>query len=202
MRLSRRHLLLGPAGLVTGLGLCLDKAAAQAAAPGGTDPALAARLQQGGVVAAFRHANAPGTFDPPGLDLARCSTQRNLDDAGRAQARRLGQWFVQQGLRPARVRTSPWCRCRDTATLAFGQADDWAALGSPRGVSEQAGAAHLAQLRQALQARRRQAGFEVWVTHMFVLSDLVATATASGEGLLLQAGPDGQPQVLGRIVVA
>lgn len=192
MHLSRRRLLLGPAGLVTGL----------VPLQGQADELAAAQLRRGGVVAAFRHANAPGTFDPPGFDLARCSTQRNLDDAGRTQARRLGQWFARQGLQPAAVRTSPWCRCRDTATLAFGQADDWAALGSPRGVSESTGAQHLAQLREALQARYGQAGFVVWVTHMFVLQDLVGTGTASGEGLVLQAAADGRIGVVGRIVVA
>jgi len=43
-------------------------------------------IRAGGVVAAFRHALAPGTFDPPGFTLGDCSTQRNLNDEGRAQA--------------------------------------------------------------------------------------------------------------------
>ena len=159
-------------------------------------------LRRGGVIAAFRHANAPGTFDPPGFRLDDCSTQRNLDDSGRAQARRLGDWFRGQGLQPGAVRSSPWCRCLETATLAFGKADRWAALGSPRGVSESAGAEHLQQLRQALRAQRGRPGFEVWVTHMFVLNDLTGEGTASGEGLLLRARDDGGVEVAARIVVA
>lgn len=181
------------------------------AAPARPDPALAqaaALLRGGGVVAAFRHASAPGTFDPPGFRLGDCSTQRNLDDAGRAQARRLGAWFQAQGLRPAAVRSSPWCRCIDSATLAFGRADHWAALSSPRGPSssgagsESAGAEHLQQLREALLAARSRSGFEAWVTHQFVLNDLVGSSTASGEGLVLQADAQGLPRVLARIVVA
>ena len=187
--LRRRSLLLSPLGLTL-------------APPSSATDEATALLRRGGVVAAFRHAIAPGTFDPPGFKLEDCRTQRNLDDSGRAQARRMGEWFKARSLQPTVVRSSPWCRCVDTATLAFGRAERWAALGSPRGVTESAGAEHLQQLRTALQAARSQTGFAVWVTHMFVLSDLAGTGTASGEGLLLQALPDGRVQVAARIVAA
>lgn len=162
-------------------------------------PASLALLREGGLVLALRHALAPGTFDPPGFQLGDCSTQRNLNDEGRAQARQIGAWFQAQGLKPARVRSSPWCRCVDTAQLAFGTHETWAALGSPRGGTEATNAAGLQALRAGVQAASRQRGqFEVWVTHMFVLSDLVGQGTSVGEGLLLRAGADGVPQVLGR----
>ena len=164
-------------------------------------PDAEAALRAGGVVAAFRHALAPGTFDPPGFRLGECGTQRNLNDEGRAQARRVGEWFASRSLKPARVRSSPWCRCMDTATLAFGRAQAWDALASPRGVSETTGAANLKTLRKALvEASARRGVFEVWVTHMFVLSDLASTSTASGEGLILQADANGAPRVLARLV--
>ena len=157
-------------------------------------------LREGGVVVAFRHALAPGTFDPPGFTLGDCSTQRNLSDEGRAQARRIGQWFQARGLQPARVRSSPWCRCVDTATLAFGRAEAWPALGSPRGSPERTNADHLQQLRSALAAASAQRGrFETWVTHMFVLSDLVQRGSSSGEGLVLRTGASGAVQVLARL---
>jgi len=163
---------------------------------------IADRLRTGGVVIAFRHALAPGTFDPPGFRLGDCSTQRNLSDEGRAQARRIGEWFKARALQPAAVRSSPWCRCVDTATLAFGSAEPWSALGSPRGSTETTNAESLQQLRAAVAAATRQRGrFEVWVTHMFVLADLVGANTASGEGLLLGADSRGAPQVLGRLLV-
>ncbi|MDH4053068.1 MAG: histidine phosphatase family protein [Rubrivivax sp.] len=159
-----------------------------------------AKIRTGGVVVAFRHALAPGTFDPPEFRLGDCTTQRNLNDVGRAQAQRLGQWFRQQGLSPAAVRSSPWCRCMDTATLAFDQAQAWPALGSPRGTSPEAYADNLKTLRQALaDVAARPGRFEVWVTHMFVLSDLVGGGVSSGDGLVLAAGVDGQPQLLARL---
>ena len=167
------------------------------------DDSLLPRLRAGGCVVAFRHASAPGTYDPPGMKLGDCSTQRNLGEGGRAQARRLGAWFAERRLAPARIRTSPWCRCVDTAQLAFGQAETWAALGSPRAGTEETNAASLAELRAALAAAAGQPGrFEVWVTHMFVLNDLTGAGTASGEGLLLDLTPGGAPRVLGRLVVA
>ena len=173
---------------------------ARAQAPDDATAAALRALRAGGAVVAFRHALAPGTFDPPGFKLGDCSTQRNLDEAGRAQARRIGQWFAQQGLRPARVRSSPWCRCIDTALLAFGQAEPWPALGSPRGSPEQTNAQHLAELKRALrQAAASPRALQVWVTHMFVLSALTQQNSASGEGLVLAAGTADTVQVLGRI---
>ena len=157
-------------------------------------------LREGGCVIAFRHALAPGTFDPPGFTLGDCRTQRNLSDGGRDQARRIGAWFESRGLKPVRVRSSPWCRCVDTAQLAFGRAETWPALGSPRGATESTNAASLRELRAALAAVGQQRGrFEVWVTHMFVLSDLAATGSSSGEGLVLRQGPEGAVQVLARL---
>lgn len=157
--------------------------------------------QAAGGVLMLRHALAPGTFDPPGFSLGDCASQRNLDDEGRRQARQLGRWFAARQLRPTRVRSSPWCRCLDTARLAFGdRAEPWAALGSPRAGNEQANMQALAQLRQGVTTVvTRRAGFEVWVTHMFVFSALLGEGAGSGEGALLGLGKDGAPQVIVRV---
>jgi len=189
MTMQRRELL---AAAAFGPMLLARPLAAFAAEP------VADALRTGGVVLAMRHALAPGTFDPPQFKLGDCSTQRNLSDAGREQARRTGAWFKARALVPARVRSSPWCRCVDTATLAFGNADAWPALGSPRGSADAENAAHLAELRRALAAVA-PGRFEVWVTHQFVISDLVASGTDSGEGLVLRAGAGGAPTVLARL---
>ncbi len=178
-------------------------AAAAAATAGADAQRWQQPLREGGLVVALRHAIAPGTFDPPQFKLGDCSTQRNLSDEGRAQARRIGAALRAQGLQPALVRSSPWCRCIDTATLAFGTAEPWAALGSPRGSSESTSAEHLASLRAALRSASSQRGrVEVWVTHMFVLAALLQEGAASGEGLVLRSGSDGAPQLLGRITPA
>lgn len=154
-----------------------------------------------GAVMLFRHALAPGTFDPPNFRLGDCTTQRNLSEQGRQQARQIGAWFSERGLKPTRVRSSPWCRCVDTARLAFGERNQaWAALGSPRAGTEATNAQALAQLRSALAAAVAQpGGFEVWVSHNFVLQALLGEGAASGEGLLLGLADGGAPLLRQRL---
>jgi hypothetical protein len=192
--MDRRTLLIAAA--LPGLAL-LDEAAAADPA----ENAVADALRAGGCVVAMRHALAPGTFDPPEFKLGDCATQRNLSDAGRAQARRIGAWFAGRGLEPAAVRSSPWCRCIDTAQRAFGRAEVWAVLGSPVNSPADVNAAREAELSRALAAV--PAGrFEAWVTHNFVLSDFAGVGTGSGEGLVLRPGTNGRPQVVARLAVA
>ena len=74
-------------------------------------------LRSGGHVALLRHAIAPGVGDPPGFTIGNCSTQRNLSPAGRAQSKRIGELLRTNGIRKARVFSSQWCRCLDTARL-------------------------------------------------------------------------------------
>jgi hypothetical protein len=164
--------------------------AARAADTAPVPAAVRQALRQGGVALAFRHARAPGTFDPPGMRLDRCETQRNLDAGGRAQARALGVALRAAGLQPARVRSSPWCRCLDTARLAFGEAEAWDALGSPADQDAAWRGRALGDLRAGLAAIA-PGRFEAWSTHMFVLADLTGLNLAPAEALVLQAPPAG-----------
>lgn len=199
MPLSRRHLLrTALTGPVTGIAAAATAATAQSTQPADSPTDPAALLHSGGLVLLLRHALAPGTFDPPGFQLGDCSTQRNLDTTGRAQATQIGAWLAQRGLRPARVRSSPWCRCLETAQLAFGSAEPWAALGSPAADTSPANrSAQQQALQQALAIASRQAGrFEAWVTHQFVITGLAGSSAAPGDGLLLRWGQRGRVDVL------
>lgn len=149
-----------------------------------------------GRVLLLRHARAPGTFDPPNFRLGDCQTQRNLDAEGRAQAEAIGRWFIRRGVVIDAVRSSPWCRCLDTAQLAFGRVSAWDMLGSPASLTASQRQQQLQALRHALIDARAQGGLQVWVSHMFVQQDLTAQSTDSGHGLLIQASVDGQPVVL------
>jgi phosphohistidine phosphatase SixA len=64
-----------------------------------------------------RHADAPGRGEPAGFDLNDCSTQRNLSDKGRNEARDLGAMFRSRGINVTKVLTSRWCRAHETAEL-------------------------------------------------------------------------------------
>lgn len=78
---------------------------------------LASDLNDGQHVLIMRHADAPGIGDPAGYQIDKCSTQRNLGDKGKKQAIIIGQWLSKQGITSAKVLSSPWCRCLDTAKL-------------------------------------------------------------------------------------
>ncbi|QWD47557.1 histidine phosphatase family protein [Polynucleobacter paneuropaeus] len=79
--------------------------------------ALADDLKDGQHVLLMRHADAPGYGDPAGYDIGLCSTQRNLGDYGKKQAKAIGSWLRGQGINKAQIFSSPWCRCSDTAQL-------------------------------------------------------------------------------------
>ena len=71
--------------------------------------------KSGGHIAVMRHALAPGTADPETVVIGDCTTQRNLSEGGRDQARAIGAMLRANGIETAEVYTSQWCRARDTA---------------------------------------------------------------------------------------
>ena len=92
---------------------------------------LASKLKDGSHILLMRHADAPGYGDPQNYQISQCSTQRNLGDLGRKQAKNTGDWLSSQGIGQAKVYSSPWCRCIDTAKLLNkGQVTIAPALGS------------------------------------------------------------------------
>ncbi len=145
---------------------------------------LAQWIRPGGCVVLIRHAlTEPGMGDPPGFTLDNCRSQRLLSAAGRAQSRRIGQWFAEQGLKPAAVRSSLWCRCRDTADEAFGSHIPWPALNSTFGRAQEQPA--LTQMmRQALR-QMLPGRFEVWVTHQVSMTALTDAYPSMGEGFVV-----------------
>ena len=163
-------------------------------------PDIALLLRAGACAVMLRHAQTdPGIGDPPGFRLDRCSTQRNLSATGREQARQIGQWFKVNGLKPASVQTSAWCRCKETAELGFGQFAVLGALGSffdnhNRQESEDSQTRELRARLQTIPAGR----FEVWVTHQVNITALLGEATAMGEAMLVGS----KAQVLGRTLFA
>ncbi len=133
----------------------------------------------------LRHAQTvPGIGDPPDFRLDQCSTQRNLSEEGRLQAGRIGQWFTSRGLLPRTVQSSAWCRCKDTADLAFGRHQVWPALNSFFGSGGRD--PQTAQLRAAL-GRIPAGHFEVWVTHQVNMTALTGEGMTMGEGLVVDA---------------
>jgi phosphohistidine phosphatase SixA len=143
-------------------------------------------LRSHGLVVLLRHAvTEPGIGDPPGYRLDDCSSQRQLSAEGRAQASRLGITLAALGLRPAKVLSSRWCRCQDTARLAFGRVAPWPALDSFFDAPERE-PAQTAMLRTALAALV-PGEVVAWVTHMVNVAALSGDSLAMGEALVLRA---------------
>jgi phosphohistidine phosphatase SixA len=158
-------------------------------------------LRAPGTVALMRHALAPGTGDPADFTLGDCSTQRNLDERGRAQARAVGDAFRANDIAVDRVLTSQWCRCRETAELlALAPVEDLPALNSffadrsTRAAQTAAVRALLADLPDATRA--------VLVTHFVNIRALTGRAVSSGDIVVVTVDDDGAVTVRGEIAVA
>ena len=175
--------------------LLVALAALLAASPAPADDQLWSLLKGGGHVVLIRHTvTTPGAGDPPGMRLDDCSTQRNLTDAGRAHARRIGEAFRSRGIPVERVLSSPWCRCLETAKLAFGKAEISNALGNLFGRPEN----RERQVRhmRALTITKEYSGNMVLVTHGSTIHALTGVSPDTGEMVILSQG-----EVAGRLTV-
>ncbi len=83
------------------------------------DKNLMNQLEDGGKLIFIRHAHAPGSGDPNNFNLNDCFTQRNLNDDGRKQAKNIGEFFKKNKIKIDKVLSSEWCRCTETAKIAF-----------------------------------------------------------------------------------
>ncbi|MGM0585857.1 MAG: histidine phosphatase family protein [Pseudomonadota bacterium] len=158
-------------------------------------------LQRPGVVVLLRHARAPGTGDPAEFRLGDCTTQRNLDAAGREQARRIGEALRARGFEPDEILTSRWCRCRETAELLdLGPVEPFPPLDSffrDRSTAE-------AQTRAVLDhlAARPEGTESLLVTHQVNITALTGVHPSSGEAIIAERDADGALTVLSRALVS
>ena len=83
------------------------------------DNKLEKQLKKGGNLIFIRHAYAPGGGDPENFIISDCSTQRNLNEDGKNQSKRIGQFFIENDILIDKILSSEWCRCKDTAQIAF-----------------------------------------------------------------------------------
>jgi broad specificity phosphatase PhoE len=156
-----------------------------------------ALLREGGHVVLLRHGYAGGTTDAPQVDLDDCRTQRGLSNRGKQQARRIGSLFAARAEPVEQVYTSRFCRCRETADLAFGSrlVKDLPALDPP------ADAAAEQVLRDEVTALVKGftgSGNLVLVTHEDVIRALTGSSAREGEAVILRQGAD-RLEVAGRI---
>ena len=160
------------------------------------DEPLWSLLKKGGQVVLMRHAvTTPGAGEPPGFRLDDCSTQRNLTDEGRRDARRVGAAFRARGIGVEGVYSSPWCRCVETADLAFGKHEISTALSNlfthPENREQQ-----VREMRALVSAR--VPNNRVLVSHGATILALTGVSLGTAEMLVVTPQNDGRFVVHGR----
>lgn len=154
---------------------------------------LSQDLQDGKHVLFMRHADAPGFGDPPGYKLDQCSTQRNLGDAGRKQSVAIGNWLRTQGVTVARVMSSAWCRCIDTAKLLnLGAVSVESSIGSFfDDMSLAKSQTQEMQKMIAAQLNKHQSTPLILVTHHVNIEAYTGKVVNVGDMVLVKVKPDG-----------
>mgnify|MGYP001356653555 FL=1 len=142
---------------------------------------LSLELKKGGKIIFIRHAYAPGGGDPENFDINKCDTQRNLSEEGRDQAKEIGNFFIKNDIPIFKVFSSEWCRCKETAELAFTNFETKDFLNSFF-------SAKFAKNRdtQMLDLKKYVDKFKgnknlIFVTHYVVISEALDYAPSSGE---------------------
>lgn len=163
------------------------------------DEALWSQLRQGGHVILMRHAvTVSGIGDPSNFMLGDCSTQRNLSGQGRDDARRIGRMFRERSIPVEEVWTSRWCRCIDTALIAFESARTVPALDSIFNDDAKRAAEKTAEAMRMIP-RAGLKGNLVLVTHQQNIQALAGESLSSGEMLVARMDPAGRLKLLGRL---
>lgn len=171
--------------------IALLLAALAPASHAAADEAAAWRALKAGAVLLLRHTTAPGVGDPPGMRIEDCATQRNLDDAGRAEAKAIGVRLRKEGLAIGAVWTSAWCRTRETAALAF---PEMAARNEPAFNSfygDQSRRDEQTRAARALIAQWKGPGALIVSTHQFNITALTGRGLAQGAGIVVAPRGDG-----------
>ncbi|MDQ3058742.1 MAG: histidine phosphatase family protein [Pseudomonadota bacterium] len=165
------------------------------------EAALWSALKSGGHLIFIRHAlTRPGIGDPPGFRLGECRTQRNLSDKGRADARRIGQAFRARDIPVEDVLSSRWCRCLDTAQLAFGRFKPAPMLDSTFNDEERM-RQDKARAVLAAVAKFSGPGNLVLVTHAQNIQALTGISPLSGELVVVKLEGQDRFRVIGRLPV-
>lgn len=166
-------------------------------APASDEPVWSV-LKEGGNVVFIRHAQTePGIGDPPDFKVTDCATQRNLSNEGRADAKVIGQAFRSRQVVISEVLSSRWCRCLDTARIAFGKVTPSLMLDSMFNDPVKPDAEKVAELQTFLNGHNAP-GNLVFVTHAQNIERLTGVSPRSGEVVVTKYSA-GRYLVLGRI---
>lgn len=156
-----------------------------------TGEAMLGALKSGGYIVYFRHAmsdTSQNDADP--IKIEDCSTQRNLSDAGRAQAKKIGAALKERGIAVDKALASAYCRAKETATLAFGSAEVSGALFYSLALPKDGAAKAADELKKILATAPKGGANTILVGHTSNLKE-VAGVWPKKEGGAYVFQPDG-----------
>ena len=153
------------------------------------------QLKEGRKVVLIRHSYAPGTGDPNNFVIKDCLTQRNLDKRGIQQSEAIGAFFKKNRIPIDNVLSSEWCRCKDTAFIAFKNFKTFSSLNSFYGIRFQENKDK--QLKELIDYIKNWSGKKnlILITHNVVIYELLNISTDSGEIII----SDSKFNVIGKI---
>jgi phosphohistidine phosphatase SixA len=159
-------------------------------------------VKKPGAIVLLRHAYAPET--PPDTDLTNlknCATQRNLDETGRAQARRIGDAFRKNGIKRLAIHSSQYCRSLETARLLnLGPVKELAVLNQEffaKPIALREATNHSKQFMKGLPARQSA----LLVSHVSNIQAIAGVNLTSGEMAVVRIDAAGEVTVAGRLLV-
>jgi phosphohistidine phosphatase SixA len=151
-----------------------------------------------GYVLLLRHSLAPGSGDPANFRVGDCSTQRNLNEVGRQDARDIGEWLNRRDIRILRVESSRWCRARETAELLnLGKVRLNRNLDSLFLETDLENHSQTKRVRKQILEHRQKNGLLVLVGHFVNIGALAQVGVSSGEGVLVRADRSGKIRIAG-----
>jgi|TARA_B100000524_G_scaffold180647_1_gene93106 phosphohistidine phosphatase SixA len=138
-------------------------------------------LKEGGKLIFIRHALAPGSGDPENFELQNCSTQRNLNEIGIQQSKKIGLILKKNEIKIDNIYSSEWCRCKDTAKYAFDEFETFDALNSFYDIrfaaNEDKQIKDFYEFIDSIDSKNNI----VFVTHYVVIGAILNIGTSSGE---------------------
>ena len=142
-------------------------------------------LKEGKKIIFLRHALAPGNGDPENFNINDCTTQRNLSESGIIQSKNIGLFFEKNKIKIDKILSSEWCRCKDTAKIAFKNFETFDALNS---FYDEKFASN-----KDIQIKKLKKYIKSWesnknlilVTHFVVISSILNIGTSSGEMIIV-----------------
>jgi phosphohistidine phosphatase SixA len=151
-----------------------------------------------GYVLLLRHTIAPGVGDPENFKLNDCSTQRNLSQVGREDAKAVGDWLKRRDIKISRVESSRWCRAKETAQLlGIGKVRLNSNLDSLFESKDPAKAIQTVRVKKQIVDWRNKSGLLVLVGHFVNIGAVAGVGVGSGEGVLVKADSKGKITVVG-----